>query len=162
MQNNRKDRLFLKMTGTQNRWRYKNLGFLLLGVWMIINILLYIKSSQLAGPDDSHKFFYPFNYRYSESCLWAYDMFEFLIYTFLLPVGVFFMIRYALLCHEGKMRKRLIIYTCVFIALCFSFAAAAFTDNSAVIELLFSAVKGGVGFLIVYYFARYVFKGLSK
>lgn len=89
-------------------------------------------------------------------------MFEFLIYTFLLPVGVFFMIRYALLYHEGKMRKRLIRYTCMFIAVCFSFAAAAFTDNSAVIELLFSAVKGGVGFLIVYYFARYVFKGLSK
>ena len=161
-QQNRKKRLFLRIAGPPKSSLHKILGFLLLGVWTIINILLYIKSSKLAGPGNSYKFFFPFNYRYSENCLWAYDMFEFVAYTILLPIGIILMIRYALLYHEGKQRNRLVRYICLFIAVCFSFAAAAFTDNSAVIELLFSAVKGGVGFLISYYFARYVFRGLSK
>ena len=140
----------------------KILGFSLLGVWVIMNILLLVKSSHLAVQGDSYKFFYPFNYRYSESCLWAYDMFEFVAYAILLPIGIILMIRYALLYHEGKQRKRLVRYVCLFIAVCYSFAIVAFFDNSVVIELLFSAIKGGVGFLIVYYFARYVFRGLSK
>lgn len=155
---NRKKRLFLK----QKRCWYKILGVLLLGVWTIINILLYIKSSQLTGPGDSYKFFYPFNYKYTDGCLWAYDIFEFLVYAILLPIGIIFMMRYALLYREGKQRKRLVRYICLLIAVCFSFAAVAFTDDSAVIELLFSAVKGGMGFLISYYFARYVFRGLSS
>ena len=75
---------------------YKILGSALMGVWTIINILLYVRSSQLTSHGNRLAFFFPFNYNYSDHSPWAYDISELLVYTILLPLMIFLMMRYVL------------------------------------------------------------------
>ena len=140
----------------RNAMMYKILGSALMGVWTIINILLYVRSSQLTSHGNRLAFFFPFNYNYSDYSLWAYDISELLVYTILLPLMIFLMMRYVLLNHEGEKRKRLIKYIIIFIAICFFLTIIAFFDNTAFIKLFFSAIKGAIIFYSAYYFGRYI------
>ena len=92
----------------RNAMMYKILGSALISVWTIINILLYLKASQLKEYGNRLEFCFPFNDNYSDHCLWTYDISELLVYTILLPLMIFLMMRYVLLNHEGEKRKRLI------------------------------------------------------
>lgn len=144
------------MVRSKRTLMYKILGSALISVWTIINILLYLKASQLKEYGNRLEFYFPFNDNYSDHCLWTYDISELLVYTILLPLMIFLMMRYVLLNHEGEKRKRLIKYIIIFIAICFFLTIIAFFDNAAFIKLFFSAIKGAIIFYSAYYFGRYI------
>ena len=64
------------------------------GIWLLLNLsLLIIASRQTAVADSRIANIYPFNYHIANTCLWAYDITEFIGYALILPPIITFLFK---------------------------------------------------------------------
>jgi len=135
----------------------KYYNVLLLVLWDVLNVLLFVQAGmRTSGKSICH--IYPFNYVYSESCLWGYDITELLFYIFVFPALAIYGVKYvqAKIKTTGNKKK---FKLCVNggIIYCYGFIIISFLDNSSMIGLYLSCMKAILIIMAAYYVSRTVF-----
>lgn len=120
-------------------------------IWVILNIVLFQKSFESDGMGSQDKYFFPFNYRCSSTCLWAYNISEFVLYTIILPFVIIGMYKYALSMDDRKIKNRYARIIWIIIIYCFVFAIVAMFDDAVLIEFMLNIAKAIAKFLLVFY-----------
>lgn len=141
------------MKNFRNKTAQITLGALLYSAWVILNAQLLHLSSPSKEFGSPYWYFFPFNHGISDTCLWGYDVTEFILYAILLPIFVGFVFRYMLPHYNGPAPKRRLLIGIVWgaIVYCFGLAIAAMFDNSELIGLFFAIIKGLAICLFAYY-----------
>ena len=141
------------MKNFRNKTAQITLGALLYSAWVILNAQLLHLSSPSKEFGSPYWYFFPFNHGISDTCLWGYDVTEFILYTVLLPVLVVFIFKYVLPNYKGPAPKRRLLIGIVWgaIVYCFALAIAATFDDSDLIGLFFAIIKGLAICLFAYY-----------
>lgn len=115
---------------------------LIMASWLLLNILLLIKSLHQYSAE--HRFFHLFPFNSSSNYkLWAYDYSEFILYAILLPIIITLIWKY----FYHNVRNVINI----FVLWCLCFSIVAFVDNSSINELFLYILKAIFIFLIFYY-----------
>ena len=126
------------MKNFRNKTAHIALGALLYSAWVILNAQLLHLSSPSKEFGSPYWYFFPFNHGISDTCLWGYDVSEFILYTVLLPVLVVFIFKYVLPNYKGPAPKRRLLIAAMF-------------DDSDLIGLFFAIIKGLAICLFAYY-----------
>ena len=128
----------------------KNNVFLLIAVlWFFINLMLLKFALDKMPLGNRLLTFYPFNYK-SNAGIWAYDITEFISYTFVFPFLFYFLLLKQPKEASGKSVSK---YALFFIIYCLAFAAISFLDNSSIVYFFISLFKASLIFLLSMYFA---------
>lgn len=149
---NRKRKLFLSICNRHKKKKISTSLLALLCLWIALNILLFIIGFRSSNLENTFKYFYPFNYNVREDSLWAYDISELLVYTFILPIVTYHILKFTFYNVNGKSRKRIMCYVWTFIAYCLGFAIVSIINDSEINKSYLILSKA----IIMFYFAYYI------
>ena len=82
----------------------------LLCLWEMLNLYLLVISKGCVELADKILYIYPFHLNHQASCLWAYDISEFILYAIALPLVAIVFYAYVLMNFADKAKKK--ISTC--------------------------------------------------
>ena len=134
----------------------------LFSLWEILNLCLLIISKGYIEVVDKILYVYPFRLNHQTSCLWAYDVSEFILYAIALPFVAIVFYVYVSMSFVGKAKKKILMYFKLFLLYCLGFAAISLFDNSDIIEFYFACFKAIFNFIVAYEIGGYVLRPLFR
>ena len=134
----------------------------LLCLWEMLNLYLLVISKGCVELADKILYIYPFHLNHQASCLWAYDISEFILYAIALPLIAIVFYVYVLMNFADKAKKKILMYFKLFLLCCLGFAIISLFDNSDIIEFYFACFKAIFNFIVAYEIGGYVLRPLFR
>lgn len=155
--------IFNNMIVMQKLFSVKRLEWGIGSIWLLFNLsLLIIASRQTAVADNRIAYIYPFNYHMVNTCLWAYDITEFIGYALILPPIITFLFKKIQKAEKSCFNRMMIFAFKTYIIYCFGFVVIAYLDDSAVIEFYLTLAKAIAMMIVTYYVADDIWDAITK
>ena len=132
----------------------------LFSLWEILNLCLLIISKGYIEVVDKILYIYPFRLNHQTSCLWAYDVSEFILYAIALPFVAMVFYVYVSMSFVGKAKKKILLYFNLFLLYCLGFTLVSLFNNLEIIEFYFACFKAVSNFIIAYEIGGYILRPL--
>lgn len=146
-------RLFTNTNEKTNFWGYA----LIYLIWLTLNVWILIGSNKLTAMDNRLDYFYPFSTYHYCSYLWEYDLSEFIVYSFLLPIGLLLIQKIIVSRYKDNAQRRGKTVFRIFIVYCFVFAIVSLLDCYEIIVLYAAIFKVAINIYIAYYMVNLIF-----
>lgn len=108
-------------------------------LWLIINLFLYYKASDLTTQESVYSM-YPLNYGKNPG-IWSYDFPEFFLFCFILPVIMIALHEYIIRIEGKSMRKFLLVFFCASVVSLFGIEILSFFPYTNTIMIVISLFR---------------------